>query len=356
MIADTTSASSAGAWSAGCSTGHSARERVPRADPDGHPLVIGLVNNMPDAALRSTERQFHELLAAASSPGVTIHLKLIALPEVPRSDAGQAYVREHYETIGALRADHLDGLIVTGTEPRVPNLQDEPYWPALARLVAWAEDHTLSTVWSCLAAHAAALCLDGIARRRFPAKLSGVFDCERAADHPIVAGAASRWPVPHSRYNGLPEEALVACGYRILTWSAMTGADMATKQGSSLFLFLQGHPEYDRAALLREYRRDIGRFLAEERDSYPDMPQGYFCERATASLTRFRGRVLRDRNPALLAEFPGGIEAMLTHPWHEPAVRLYANWLSYLADQRSRLRGPVATIAAGAHRTFSGAV
>jgi hypothetical protein len=31
------------------------------------PLVIGLVNNMPDAALEATERQFQDLLSAASA-------------------------------------------------------------------------------------------------------------------------------------------------------------------------------------------------------------------------------------------------------------------------------------------------
>ena len=36
------------------------------------PVVIGLVNNMPDAALQATERQFCDLLAEASRdpPGV----------------------------------------------------------------------------------------------------------------------------------------------------------------------------------------------------------------------------------------------------------------------------------------------
>ena len=324
------------------------------APPDGEPLVVGLVNNMPDAALRATERQFRELLSAASPPGVAVRLRLIALPEVPRSDAGRAYVREHYETGDSLWRDRLDGLIVTGTEPRAPDLRAEPYWPALARLLAWAESRTVSTIWSCLAAHAAVLCLDGIARRPLPAKLSGVFECERAADHPLVAGAASRWLVPHSRYNGLPEDQLVAHGYRILAWSPEAGADMAAKQGSSLFLFLQGHPEYDRAALFREYRRDVGRFLSGERDGFPDMPQGYFGAGAAASLAGFRERALRDRDPAVLAEFPGDVEAALTHPWHEPAVRLYANWLSYLAEQRLPLRGSAVSAAAGARNTVSG--
>lgn len=33
---------------------------------DNAPVVIGIVNNMPDAALQATERQFCDLLAEAS--------------------------------------------------------------------------------------------------------------------------------------------------------------------------------------------------------------------------------------------------------------------------------------------------
>ena len=52
---------------------------------------IGLVNNMPDAALRTTERQFRDLLsrAAAEQP---VSLRVFSLPELPRSEAGQLHV------------------------------------------------------------------------------------------------------------------------------------------------------------------------------------------------------------------------------------------------------------------------
>ena len=50
------------------------------------------------------------------------------------------------------------------------------------------------------------------------------------------------------------------------------------KQRESLFVFFQGHPEYDAVTLLLEYRRDVGRYLRRERDTYPPMPQGYFDE------------------------------------------------------------------------------
>jgi homoserine O-succinyltransferase len=299
---------------------------------DTAPVVIGLVNNMPDAALQATERQFCDLLAEASRD-LLILVRFFSIPQLPRSEAGRAYVSQHYEDIGELLADRLDGLIVTGAEPHAPVLSDEPYWPAMTKVVDWAEDHTISTIWSCLAAHAAVLHLDGIQRRPFGRKLSGVFECEKVADHGIVSGSGLKWCVPHSRYNDLSEQELGSKDYCIVSRAPEVGADMFIRQKRSLSIFLQGHPEYDPEALFREYRRDIRAFVARERDSYPDMPRGYFDHDTAAGLEQFRRRALRDRSTHVVLDFPEA-EKKLAHDWHEPAVRLYTNWLSYILEHR----------------------
>ena len=301
---------------------------------EADPIVIGLVNNMPDAALRSTERQFLELFSAASGAH-SVRLRLLSVPQVPRGEAGRAHVSLCYEDIGKVWDDHFDGLIVTGTEPRARVLQDEPFWPALAALVDWAEDHTVSTIWSCLAAQIAVLRSDGIVRRPFGWKLSGVFACTKAAEHPMTTGFPSRWWVPQTRYNDLPEPALVASGYRILSRMADAGADIFVRDGKSLFVLIQGHPEYDPGALCREYRRDVGRFLSGERDTYPDLLRGYFDEGTEAALEAFRCRALQTRDPAMLASLADAVAGWTPiHGWREPAVRLYANWLSFLAQRK----------------------
>lgn len=295
-------------------------------------IVIGLVNNMPDAALQTTERQFHELLSAASHDHV-VYLKLFTLPQLPREGAARAHVHKHYDDISELWATRVDGLIVTGTEPRASELEQEPYWPTLRTLVDWAQDCTNSVVWSCLAAHAAVLHIDGIRRQPLREKLSGVFECVKAAEHTILTGAPSRWCVPHSRQNDLLEQALVSKSYRILSKSSDVGADMFVKEGKSLFIFLQGHPEYGRTTLFREYRRDIRRFIAGDRDEYPEMPRGYFDQQTTEAFTRFREAALRHRHPDQLLSLPEA-ESTLPYDWHKPAVGLYTNWLSYLAERR----------------------
>jgi homoserine O-succinyltransferase len=303
------------------------------------PLVIGLVNNMPDLALRATERQFCTLLSAASHDFV-IRLKLFSLSEVPRSDVTLAHIDRYYDPISDLKEDPPDGLIVTGTEPRARHLKDEPYWHALSELARWTHDNAIPSVWSCLAAHAAVLQLDDIERHRLGAKLSGVFECHiDSADHEVVHGTPAKWRVPHSRLYGLSEDLLQSRGYNIVSWSVQTGADIFVKQTDSLSLFFQGHPEYSAAALLGEYRRDINRFLSGERDLYPEIPRGYLTASVEAELGKFRERAQSDRNPELMKDFALLVTRSTLHdPWFSTAVRIYANWLSLLSEHRSGSR------------------
>jgi len=301
-------------------------------------LTIGLVNNMPDTALESTERQFAHLLDGAAGD-VPVRLRLFALAEVPRGEAGRRHVG-HYGDSMELWTGAVDGLIVTGTEPLTPLLKDEPYWAALTRLIDWAEDNGIATIWSCLAAHAAVLHIDGVARRPLAEKRFGLFECSAVTPHPLMQGVAPRMQVPHSRLNELPEEALRAAGYTILTVSPEAGVDTFVKQRKSLALFLQGHPEYDALALFREYRRDVGRFLRGQRENYPPLPHGYFDDAAQAAFLAFRERALAEQRESLLELFPAAAaEGAATARSATAAVRIYANWLSHLWSQKAKRRG-----------------
>ena len=301
----------------------------------GDALVIGLVNNMPDAELRNTERQFRTLLDAASL-GIPLRIRLLALSGVPRSDTGRAEISQRYVDVTALPDDRIDGLIITGTEPRAASLIDEPFWPAFVKLFDWAAEHTVSTIWSCLAAHAAVLYSDGIARHPFAEKLSGVFACEKSADHALVQGQLPSRFIPHSRHNGLCEDVLAARGYQVLSRSAEAGPDMFVRESRSLFVFLQGHPEYDCHALHREYRRDVGRFLSGRSDRYPQIPRNYFSADVTEALVEFRTCALRHRSRELLAEFPAIDDAAIIQSWSNTAVAFYRGWLNYLSTRSGR--------------------
>ncbi len=299
-------------------------------------VEIGLVNSMPDAALEATERQFIELIDAAAETTL-VRLRFFSLPDVPRTKRGQRHMSSSYRGIDQLWDGRLDALIVTGTEPRAPALSDEPYWPALAELIDWAEHNTVSTIWSCLAAHAAVLHLDGVERHALADKCFGVFDCAKVGDHPLMKHVPPRLPVPHSRWNELREQELVRCGYEMLTRSTQAGVDSFAKQGRSLFVFFQGHPEYDAHSLLGEYRRDVGRFLRGERQTYPALPNGYFDGETASLLAAFGVRARADRREELLADFPvAAAERALRNVWRPSAACIYRNWLAYLSAQKAR--------------------
>lgn len=293
-------------------------------------IHIGLVNNMPDAALLATERQFLTLLGLAAG-GLNIRISLFSLPGVPRSNRAQFHIDRTYSDIDRLWSSQLDGIIVTGAEPIAQNLTDEPYWASLAKLADGAEDNGIASIWSCLAAHAFLLHSDGIERRRLDSKLSGVFQCSKVSGHPLVADLPPQTQMPHSRWNEVPEEALADCGYHVLTRSGLAGADVFMKQGKSLAVLFQGHPEYDGKALLLEYRRDVQRFFRGERDSYPAMPRGCFNKTAAVRLEALRERALSERSDGLLASLSDVILAtQVPNAWRPAAVSIYRNWLEQL--------------------------
>jgi len=141
--------------------------------------------------------------------------------------------------------------------------------------------------------------------------------------------------MPHSRWNEIPEDALASHGYRVLTRSDAAGVDAFVKQRKSLFVFFQGHPEYEAQTLMLEYRRDIRRFLLHERETYPTMPHGYFDDATVEALKALHSRALANRSEDVLNDFPTALAAgTVTNTWRATATVVYRNWLLYLAAQR----------------------
>jgi homoserine O-succinyltransferase/O-acetyltransferase len=303
-------------------------------------IRIGLINNMPDSALQSTETQFGGLLEGASGTQ-PVTVRLSSFPELPRGPETLAHIDRSYWPLDDLLAEPLDALIVTGTEPRAPRLADEPYWHRFAQVLDWAEANTHASIWSCLAAHAAVQSLDGIERRRMPEKRSGVYEHQTASGDALLAGTSSPLRMPHSRWNDLSVEALRAAGYQMLSWSAASGADAFVRRRRSLMLFFQGHPEYEGTTLLKEYRRDVTRFLSAQQPHYPTLPHGYFSQQAIQALERFRDEAVAARKPDLMDRFPFAvIAAGLTNSWRDSAVAVYRNWLSFIVSAKSATRSP----------------
>ena len=314
-----------------------------REDKFGHPqnvdvdLTIGLINNMPDGALKATERQFMRLLRRAAGD-VRIDFHCFSLPSVRRSQSEKGRLEGQYTDIAEIERLQIDGLIVTGAEPNAATLPQETFWRELTDIVDWARNNTRSTIWSCLAAHAAMLHLDGIERQRIETKCSGIYDCVGVSPHWLTEGLPSPFKVAHSRLNEVRADDLTANGYQLLSRSLRGGVDSFAKDFGSQFIFFQGHPEYEELSLEREYLRDISRFLSCERDSYPGIPAGYFDAETEQKLAAFAVRAQAERRPALSTELPDRTlrEDIATGA---AATVMFRNWIGFLFE-RARATSP----------------
>lgn len=292
-------------------------------------IRIGLVNNMPDAAMRATELQFARLLKDAAG-ALDVRLQLFTLAGLARSDEARARMEGFYADAADIPDAGLDALIVTGM---AGPLRDAPWWSHFARLADWAAKNPLSVLFSGRAAHAAVLHLDGIAAEKLPQKLAGVFEVERVADDPLFFHMSPLTHVPHARHDELGESTLAARGYQVLSRIPYGGVDLFARPGPGRLLFSQGHPEFAPETLGREFLDDVRAFLSGT-GPRPAVPENYF-DRAT-----------EDRLAELAAgatdarALPGYVDtvtrALPLQSWSVHTVRLFGNWLTLVAADKTR--------------------
>jgi homoserine O-succinyltransferase len=293
-------------------------------------VACAFVNNMPDGAFDSTERQFLGLLQEGSGSRL-FEVRRYAMEGVPRGDRTSRRIADEYLPLLDLYLEPPDVLIVTGSNPIEVRLQDEPYWDDLFELLPWAHKHVGSTLLSCLSAHAALTIFDGIDRIRLPTKCTGVFPQDVDVLHELGLGLDPEILLPHSRWNSVPQEALQKAGYEVVIGSESTGWGLATREddGHQLVL-IQGHPEYDPSSLLREYRRDAGRFVRQERDEFPFLPFHCASSEDWEELEGLHHEIIDGvRDQSLFDRYPfEEVAARAPWSWRSSATRLYTNWLS----------------------------
>ena len=86
-----------------------------------------------------------------------------------------------------------------------------------------------------------------------------------------------------------------------------------------------------------EYRRDVGRYLRGETESYPLLPLDYFEEETERSLQDIEAKARVSRQEKLLDEVSAVLNsARIQNSWRSTAVLIYRNWLEHLCTQKRR--------------------
>lgn len=293
-------------------------------------LHIGLLNMMPDAALEATERQFFRLVGE-SNQIAQFYLHPFTLKELERSAEGLAHIEKYYQSFDQIKEQGLDALIITGANMVGSELADQPFWKPLSEVLEWAYENVTSTLCSCLTTHAVLQFRYKQKRKPLPGgKRWGVYP-HRVVDrkHPLVAGVNTRFDVPHSRFNEIYPDQFKAAGLKILVVSEDKDVHLAVSEDGFRLVFFQGHPEYDLISLMKEYKREIGRYIRGETDQYPPFPENYFSLKCQAILEEYQDHLnatLKRGSDAPM--FPEEvIIPFLDNTWHDTAEAVINNWI-----------------------------
>jgi len=292
-------------------------------------LHIGLLNMMPDAALSATERQFFRLVGE-SNQIAQFYMHPFTLKELARGKEASEHIERYYDTFENLQSEGLDALIITGANVVGPELSEQPFWKPLIEVIDWAYENVTSTLCSCLATHAVMEFRYRQKRRHLGFKRWGVFP-HRVVNrkHPLVIGVNTRFDVPHSRFNDISREQFESAGLEVLVESTEAGVHLAVSEDRFRIVFFQGHPEYDTISLLKEYKREVNRFTAGEREDYPPFPDNYFGLQTQAILEehhdRVRAALESGESPPELPE--RWITPALDNTWHDTAEAVINNWI-----------------------------
>ena len=292
-------------------------------------LHIGLLNMMPDAALTATEFQFIRLVGA-SNQIAQFYVYPFSIPELNRGPEASEHISQHYFDFADLREQGLDALIITGANVANPSLDEEPFWDPLIEIVRWAEKSVASILCSCLATHALVKFNHGIERRRLPKKKWGVYSHKiHHPEHPLTWEINTRFDAPHSRYNDISKEQFEQAGLTVLVDSEEAGAHLAVSPDQFRIVYFQGHPEYDAISLLKEYKREVSRYLSNERDDAPGFPENYFSEEAGKIASQYLQRALEAKaNDDALPEFPESeLHTFVDNTWGDTGKAIVNNWL-----------------------------
>ena len=121
-------------------------------------------------------------------------------------------------------------------------------------------------------------------------------------------------------------------GLTVLVESAEVGVHMAVSPDGFRMVYFQGHPEYDAISLLKEFKREVFRYLADEIEELPPLPQHYFSTQGETVANRLlaacaQSKAAGSRPP----KFPEQeLMQCIDNTWGDTGKAIVNNWLGHV--------------------------
>ncbi len=264
---------------------------------DIRPLQIAILNLMPE----KEETEVHLLRSLSNTP-LQVDITFLTTGTYIGKHTPTSHLNQFYLTFNDVRNRKFDGLIITGAPVELMEFEEVTYWDELVSIMEWSKTNVTSTLHICWGAQAGLYYHYGVQKMTMDQKLFGIFE-HRVMNRrvPFVRGFDDIFYAPHSRYTTITRESILEHeDLVILAESEEAGVFIVMAQDGKQ-IFVQGHPEYDRISLDKEYKRDIDKGLEIE------LPKHYYPSDQP------------NQRPNLV--------------WRAHANAMYTNWLNYYVYQ-----------------------
>ncbi|MCI8285189.1 MAG: homoserine O-succinyltransferase [Firmicutes bacterium] len=223
---------------------------------DIRPLSIAIVNLMP--TLEVTETQLIRMLA--NTP-LQVELSLLMMDTHEQKKSDIQHLETFYHTYDEIKRKKFDGMIITGAPVEKLSYEQVDYWEELESIMDYTKKNVFSTLHICWGAQAGLYHHYGIDKYMLEEKLFGVFPHNVKICTDLTRGFDDVFYVPHSRHSQVKKSDIEAVDeLLILADSEQAGAHLVCTKNER-WIFLQGHVEYDRETLKKEYDRDVEKGL-----------------------------------------------------------------------------------------------
>jgi homoserine O-succinyltransferase len=272
---------------------------------DARPLVIGVVNLLPDKISAQTEKQLLQPLHDASG-------SLQITPLFLKPDSVTASTMKHYQEATKEALEKCDIVIITGAN--IPDEKDQEgniipigkTATGLAIIEVYrrsVEAGVTAIVTSCASTQVVAQEEYGIDRKKQvnedgeEEKFSGVFEhriTECGKNNYLTRGLNSNPCIPHSRYNGVNIDQIYENDFLEVLMETSDGKEPhLIIDPKKLWFGFMGHPEYNPETLFKEWRRYAGlHFKNPEKNKFPEKIPNYLTDEGYEILENYKQKIL----------------------------------------------------------------
>ncbi len=213
------------------------------------------------------------MLRALSNTPLQVDVTFLMVTSHVSLNTSANHLNRFYTTFDEIKEKRFDGMIITGAPVEDITFEEVDYWDEVCKIMDWAEQNVTSTLHICWGAQAGFYHYYGIQKRLLPEKLFGLYSHKvQNRKIPLVRGFDDYFLAPHSRHTETPASEIHKCDViTVLAESEEAGVFLAyAEEGKKIFV--NGHPEYDRYTLDKEYHRDLDKGLPIHipRNYYPN--------------------------------------------------------------------------------------